>query len=127
VSSAFGRSLRAVGALEPGVRLGLAYPLDRHSLGRRRVLAPALAPGLVALRQAVPYRIGRWVESTGATVLALQWFMVSRPAVARAHALGVAVWAWTVDGPRLVSRMAAAGVDGIIGNDPRPADGTLLP
>ena len=119
VSSAYGRSLRAVGALEPGVRLGLAYPLDRHGLGRRRVLAPALAPGLVALRQALPHRIGAWIAATGASVLALQWLMVSRAAVARAHAHGVAVWAWTVDGRRLVSRMEAVGVDGIIANDPR--------
>jgi glycerophosphoryl diester phosphodiesterase len=120
VGSAFPGTLREVGSLEPGLRLGLGYPLDRNGLGRRWALTPGFAPGLVALRQALPYRVGRLLERTGASVLALQWFLVSRAAVACAHAQGAAVWAWTVDGRWLVSRMVAAGVDGIISNDPRP-------
>jgi glycerophosphoryl diester phosphodiesterase len=127
VSSAFRSSLSAVRELEPGLRLGLAYPLDRHGLSHRRALTPALLSGLVAMRQALPYRLGSWIELTGATVLALQWFVVSRAAVRRAHAHGVAVWAWTVDGRRLATRMTAAGVDGLISNDPRVVHGTLMP
>jgi glycerophosphoryl diester phosphodiesterase len=118
VTTCYAGSLVQVGALEPGLRLGLAYPLDRHGLSRKRALAPVLLPGLAAMRLALPYRVGRWVERTGATVLALNWLLVTRAVVRRAHANGAAVWAWTVDGGR-ADRMAAAGVDGLISNDPR--------
>lgn len=119
VSTAYRSSVAAVRALEPALGLGLAYPLDRRGLSRRRLLAPAVLPALVAMRQALPRRIGLWIDGTGVGVLALQWFVVSRAAVERAHARGVGVWAWTVDTPGLVARMTAAGVDGIISNDPR--------
>jgi glycerophosphoryl diester phosphodiesterase len=122
VSTGFRRSLVELRRLEPGVRRGLAYPLDRHGLSRRRALAPATVSALAAMRQALPYRLGRWVDETGATVLALNWFVVSRAAVRRAHARGVAVWTWTVDGPGRVARLTALGVDGIISNDPRTID-----
>jgi glycerophosphoryl diester phosphodiesterase len=122
VSTGFRRSLVAFRGLEPGVRRGLAYPLDQRGLSRRRALAPAMVSALVAMRQALPYRLDRWIEETGATVLALNWFVVSRAAVARAHARGVAVWAWTVDGAGRAARLTALGVDGIISNDPRTID-----
>jgi glycerophosphoryl diester phosphodiesterase len=118
VTTGFARSLVVVRGLEPGLRLGLAYPLDRHGLGRRLLLAPALLPGLAAMRAALPHRVGGWIERTGATMLALNWLVVTRAAVRRAHEHGAAVWAWTVDGGR-ADRMAAAGVDGLISNDPR--------
>ena len=39
-------------------------------------------------------------------------------AVRAAHARGAAVFAWTVDDPGLVERLAAAGVDAIVSDDP---------
>jgi glycerophosphoryl diester phosphodiesterase len=38
------------------------------------------------------------------------------------HALGVPVLAWTVDEPEELERVVAAGVDGVITNDPRIFD-----
>jgi glycerophosphoryl diester phosphodiesterase len=119
VSTGLPASLAALRGLDGDLRLGLAYPLDRHGLSRRRLLAPVLVTGLVALRLALPYRIGRWVERTGASVLVLHWSLVSRAVVRRAHAGGVAIWAWTVDNSGLAARLAAAGVDGLIADDPR--------
>jgi glycerophosphoryl diester phosphodiesterase len=127
VSSHFERSLRAIAELEPGLRLGLAYPLDRYGLGHRRVLAPFAGAAVLAMRLALPARIGPWLDRTGATVAALQWMMVSRAVIARCHERGVAVWAWTVDSRRTAARLAAAGVDGIISNDPRIVAATLMP
>ena len=49
----------------------------------------------------------------------LQHRLVTAAAVARAHELGVPVLAWTVDDPRDLERVVAAGVDGVITNDPR--------
>jgi glycerophosphoryl diester phosphodiesterase len=55
----------------------------------------------------------------------LQHRLVTRDAVARAHAAGAPVLAWTVDVRADLERVVAAGVDGVITNDPRlfgPAD-----
>lgn len=119
VSSVFQESLRTIGSLEPGLRLGLAYPFDRLGLSRRRALAPLAGSTVLAMRLALPERVGPWIERTGASVLALQWLVVSRRVIERCHARGVAVWAWTVDSRRVAARLAAAGVDGLISNDPR--------
>jgi glycerophosphoryl diester phosphodiesterase len=127
VSSVFQESLRTIGALEPGVRLGLAYPFDRLGLSRRRPLAPLAGAAVLAMRQALPTRIGPWIDRTGATVVALQWLVVSRRVIERCHRRGVAVWAWTVDSRHVAARLAAAGVDGIISNDPRIVAATLTP
>jgi glycerophosphoryl diester phosphodiesterase len=49
----------------------------------------------------------------------LHYSVVSPAAVERAHAHGAAVFAWTVDDEPVLARMLAAGVDGVITNDPR--------
>ena len=45
--------------------------------------------------------------------------VVTRRSVAKAHALGAPVLAWTVDDPGELERVVEAGVDGVITNDPR--------
>jgi len=118
-------SLRRLGDLEPDVRLGLSYPLDRWGVARRRVLAPAALGALAAMRASLPRRIGPRLARAGATVASLQYMVVTRAVVERCHALGAAVFAWTVDDPRIAARLARAGVDGIITNDPRLFRGDL--
>jgi glycerophosphoryl diester phosphodiesterase len=125
VSSFFARSLLEVGRLEPGLRLGLSYPLDRRGVAQRRVLAPVVLAGLLALRWALPRRIGGLLDRAGATVASLHQVVVTPAVVEQCHRRGAAVWAWTVDDPRAVGRLAAAGVDGIITNDPRVLAATL--
>jgi len=49
----------------------------------------------------------------------------SRAAVERAHRLGAAVLAWTVDDEPTLRRVVTAGVDGVITNDPRIFGATL--
>jgi glycerophosphoryl diester phosphodiesterase len=119
VSSAFPRTLRRMGELAPGVRLSLSYPLDRRRVSRHRALAPAIAAALLAMRAVLPARIGRWLASTGATLATLHYLLAS-PAVIRAcHRHGAAVFVWTVDDESVLRSAVAAGVDGVITNDPR--------
>ena len=59
------------------------------------------------------------IARAGARALMLQHAVVSPAAVARAHAAGAAVWAWTVDDADELARLDAAGVDAVITNDPR--------
>jgi glycerophosphoryl diester phosphodiesterase len=57
------------------------------------------------------------VSKTGARVVV--WSQkVSKRAVHLAHERGLKVWVYTINEPRLARRLLAAGVDGIITNDP---------
>ncbi len=119
VSSFHAHSLRAVAALEPGLTTGLTYPYDRYHLSRRRPLAPVLLGAMLALRQTLPPRIGGLLRRAGASVAMLHHAVVTPAVVRSCHALGAPVVAWTVDDPRELERVVAAGVDAIVTNDPR--------
>jgi len=119
VSSFHPQSLLEVARHEPALMRGLTYPWDRHGVSGRRLLAPVVLSGLVALRRALPLRIGRLLDRAGASAAMLYHGVVTRATVRRCHARGAAVFAWTVDSPSLLQRMARAGVDGVITNDPR--------
>ena len=116
-------TLRALHRLEPGLRLGLTYPEDRHGLSRRRLVAPFIGSALAAMRAALALRIGGMLAAAEATAAMLHWQVVSKSVVARCHALGVPVLAWTVDSPEQVRRLDELGVDGVIADDPRIFEG----
>jgi glycerophosphoryl diester phosphodiesterase len=119
VSTVHASSLRAIARLEPAIVRGLTYPYDRRGLSRRKVLAPATLAALAALRRSLPFRIGALLARADATAAVLQYRLVTRAAVRRCHALGAPVFAWTVDSPAVLRRLARAGIDGVITNDPR--------
>ena len=119
VSSFNAAALRVVRREAPSIRIGFTYPEDRLSVSRRPYLWRAVRLGLFAMRASVPPRVPRLLRRAGASVLMLQHALVTPRAVARAHALGAPVLAWTVDEPADLERVVAAGVDGVISNDPR--------
>ncbi len=129
VSSFHLPSLRAVAAHAPQLPIGFTYPEDRYGVSKRRGMKPVIRLGTLALRRAVVARIPQMIARAGATALMLQHAVVSPAAVARAHAAGAAVWAWTVDDPDELARLERAGVDAVISNDPRIFSGvaTLPP
>lgn len=118
VSSFHLPSLRAISAHAPAVPIGFTYPEDRYGVSKRRALKPAVRLGTLALRRAIVARVPKMLARPGAHALMLQHAVVSAAAVARAHAAGAAVWAWTVDDPVELARLEAAGVDAVITNDP---------
>ena len=119
VSSAHVPSLRSLARDAPDVRIGFTYPEDRFGVSRRRALRPVVTTGLSALRRTVPLVVPRMIARAGASALMLQHALVTPRAVAAAHARDVAVLAWTVDEPSDLERVVAAGVDGVVTNDPR--------
>jgi len=127
LSSAIPGVLHAARGVSSRVRLGLTYPDDRLGIARRRFARPLVEAGLEALRAALPRRLPRLVRRQPVDALMLQHRVVTREAVARAHALGVSVLTWTVDDPRDVKRVVEAGVDGVITNDPGNLLATLAP
>jgi glycerophosphoryl diester phosphodiesterase len=119
VSSFHVPSLREVARLAPSVGIGFTFPEDRLGVSHRPRLQPLVGRGLAAARTIVPPLLPRMVARAGAGALMLQHRLVTRAAVARMSALGVPVIAWTVDEPADLERVVAAGVDGVITNDPR--------
>jgi glycerophosphoryl diester phosphodiesterase len=124
VVSSFDRAdLRALQPLEPGLKLGLAYPEDRLGVSRRTMLLPLVVSGLRLMRAGLPPRIGRMLAGAGASAAMLHWSVVSRAAVERCHEVGVPVLAWTVLSAEAVGRLEELGVDGVIVDDPRIVPG----
>jgi glycerophosphoryl diester phosphodiesterase len=119
VSSFRPETLLALGAAEPGVRLGLTYPEDRRGLVQRRGVGPFIRPALEAMQAALPLRVARLLAGAGASTAMLHFAVVSQAVVERCHAIGVPVLVWTVDEQPWVARLDAMGVDGVITNDPR--------
>jgi glycerophosphoryl diester phosphodiesterase len=123
VSSFHARSLQRLAAMEPGLARGYTYPFDRRGVSQRRLLQPVTAAALVGLRRTLPLRIPRMLERARASAAMLHHWVISGAAVERAHALGAAVFAWTVDDETSLERVISAGVDGVITNDPRIFEG----
>ncbi len=119
VSSFHVPSLHAVAREAASIRIGFTYPEDRLGVSRRPLLQPVVALGLSSLRALAPRFLPRLIARAGATALMLQHRLVTPAAVERAHAVGAAVLAWTVDTATDLDRVVAAGVDGVITNDPR--------
>ena len=118
VASFHPRSLRAVNELEPSLTTGLSYPNDRAGLADRPALQPLIRAGLAGLRRTLPARIGRMLARARADTALLHHGLITRRLVDRCHARGAAVLAWTVEDEAVLERVCAAGVDGVIANDP---------
>ena len=119
VSSFHVPSLHAIAREAPRVRIGFTYPEDRLGVSRRPLLQPLVGAGLAAARAVTARRLPGMIRRARASALMLQHRLVTPGAVARSHAEGAPVLAWTVDTQDDLDRVLAAGVDGVITNDPR--------
>jgi len=127
VSSFHVLTLRAIAHRSDRIRIGFTYPEDRFSVSRRPHLWPVVRLGLAAMRASVAPRLPGLIRRAGASAFMLQHRLVTPRTIERAHSLGVPVLAWTVDDPADLARVEAAGVDGVITNDPRIFLATLTP
>jgi glycerophosphoryl diester phosphodiesterase len=127
VSSSSLQTLAAFARAEPSLPRSYTYPEDRLGVASARLLRPAVRAGLAALRAALPRRLPRWLRSVDAAAATLNWAVVSPAAVEVCHALGVAVYVWTVNDAKRVRNLVETGIDGIISDDPRLLPRTLRP
>ena len=125
VSSFALATLEAFAREEPMLPRSYTYPDDRYGLSGVTALRPALRAGLAALRAALPRRLPVWLRSVEAAAATLNWTVVSPAAVDACHALGAAVYVWTVNDPDVVRTLLETGIDGIITDDPRLLARTL--
>jgi glycerophosphoryl diester phosphodiesterase len=118
VSTAFARTGRRMAALAPGSTVAIGYPRDQIGISKLRWPEPLTRAGAATLRQAMPARVPLLLRWAHANALSLHQTLCSRAAVSVAHRLGAPVLAWTANDPATVRRLAAAGVDGIVSDDP---------
>jgi glycerophosphoryl diester phosphodiesterase len=125
VSTAFAVTSRRLSRLAPALPRAIGYPRDRYGVSRLRWPQALTRTGAAALRQAMPVRIPLLLRIARADVLSLHQTLCSRAAVRAAHALGAPVLGWTANDPATVRRLADAGVDAIVSDDPGMALATL--
>ena len=119
VSGVDAESLRQIAALAPELPRAYTLPRDRLGISKRGPLAPVVRAGLASVGASLPRRLPGLLAATGAAAATLHYSVASAAAIERAHAVGAAVYVWTVDDARTAGRLIAAGADGIITNDPR--------
>jgi glycerophosphoryl diester phosphodiesterase len=125
VSTAFAVTSRRLSRLAPGLPRAIGYPRDRYGVSQLRWPQVLTRAGAAALRHAMPVRIPLLLRIARADVLSLHQTLCSRAAVRAAHARGAPVLGWTANDPATVCRLADAGVDAIVSDDPGMALATL--
>ena len=112
-------TLAKIGELEPTLRRGWTYPkVTKDWTSKRWAKAPMLA-ALVWMRERLPGLAARKLPRMGVEAMWVYHPLVS-PRLARITKLAkVELIAWTVDDLDRMSKLVAAGVDGICSNDPR--------
>jgi glycerophosphoryl diester phosphodiesterase len=119
VSGMFPTGLDAIRAAEPTLRLGWSVPRVRRDYTTDMLTAiPALAM-LSGYRATLPRRVRAALRAGRFDAVMAHWRVVT-PGLVRAVAEGGGeLYVWTVDDARMIERLSAMGVDGIITNDPR--------
>ena len=119
VSGMFPEGLALIRAAEPGLRLGWSVPRVRRDYTTDMLTAiPALAM-LSGYRAMLPRRVRAALREGRFDAIMAHWRVVT-PALVRAVADGGGeLYVWTVDDARMIAKLSAMGVDGIITNDPR--------
>jgi glycerophosphoryl diester phosphodiesterase len=119
VSSTFMRSLVAVRALEPRLRLGWSVPRARRDYTASRLwMLPAYAM-VARIRRRLPAAAVRHLAAGRCDAVMAHWRLVSPALVQAVAGAGGELYVWTVDDAARIRTLEAMGVTGVITNDPR--------
>ena len=112
--------------------------IDRHNLRQRVIVQSFDFRILIAMKQLAPEirlaalyeddRLGDFVSiarTAGTQIIAPEKALVTQAKVTAAHQAGLQVIPWTANAPREWDALVAAGVDGIITDDPGALIGYL--
>jgi len=119
ISGMFPSGLAHIRAAETTLRLGWSVPRVRRDYTTDMLTAiPALAM-LTGYRAALPRRARAALREGRFDAIMAHWRVVTRALVRAVAEGGGELYVWTVDDERMIERLTAIGVDGIITNDPR--------
>lgn len=119
ISGMFPAGLAQIRAAEPALRLGWSVPRVRRDYTTDMLTAiPALAM-LTGYRATLPRRARSALAEGRFDAIMAHWRVVTRPLVRAVAEGGGELYVWTVDDSRMIEKLTAMGVDGIITNDPR--------
>ena len=119
VSGMFPSGLAQIRAAEPTLRLGWSVPRVRRDYTTDMLTAiPALAM-LSGYRATLPRRARSALREGRFDAIMAHWRVVTSALVRAVAEGGGELYVWTVDDARMIERLSAMGVDGIITNDPR--------
>jgi glycerophosphoryl diester phosphodiesterase len=122
VSTLFMRSLIALRALEPRLRLGWSVPrVKRDYTASPITLLPAYGL-LLNARRRLPGIAAAHVRAGRCDALMAHYKLVTPRLVRSLRDAGGDLYVWTVDDPAQIRALEALGVTGVITNDPRLFD-----
>jgi glycerophosphoryl diester phosphodiesterase len=119
ISGMFPDGLAKIREAEPELRLGWSVPRVRRDYTTDVLTAiPALAM-LTGYRATLPWRARAALQAGRFDAIMAHWRVVTMGLVRAVAEGGGELYVWTVDDSRMIERLTAMGVDGIITNDPR--------
>jgi glycerophosphoryl diester phosphodiesterase len=119
ISGMFPAGLDRIRAAEPALRLGWSVPRVRRDYTTDMLTAiPALAM-LSGYRATLPRRARAALQDGRFDAIMAHWRVVTSALVRAVGEGGGELYVWTVDDARMIAKLTAMGVDGIITNDPR--------
>jgi glycerophosphoryl diester phosphodiesterase len=119
ISGMFQGGLAQIRAAEPALRLGWSVPRVRRDYTTDMLTAiPAFAM-LTGYRATLPRRARTALQEGRYDAIMAHWRVVTDGLVGAVHDGGGELYVWTVDDKRMIAKLTAMGVDGIITNDPR--------
>ena len=119
VSTTFMRSLVAVRAIEPRLRLGWSVPRARKDYTRSWLYRIPAYLAIGRIQRRLPDAAREHLEAGRCDALMIHWPLVTDRLVDVVRAAGGELYVWTVDDAARIRRLEAMGVTGVITNDPR--------
>jgi glycerophosphoryl diester phosphodiesterase len=119
VSTLYMRSLVALRALEPRLRLGWSVPRVRRDYTSSAITAVPAWGLLLRMRRRLPAIAAGHVRAGRCDALMSHWRLVTPRLVRMLSDAGGELYVWTVDDEARIRRLEALGVTGVITNDPR--------
>ena len=118
VSSTRAEALRRLELADPALARAISYPHDRYGAAGLPWPRPVVSAAAACLRPAMRVRLPPLLAAAKAQALSVRHELVGRALVEATHARGAALIAWTVNDATAVGRLAVAGVDAIVSDDP---------
>lgn len=119
VSTQYMRSLVAIRALEPSLRLGWSVPRVRRDYTTSFMWAVPAYAVLARMRRRLPPAAAAHLTAGRCDAVMAHWRLVTRRLVRTIAEAGGELYVWTVDDAARIQALEAMGVTGVITNDPR--------